>query len=177
MFWLGDENEFWFEKARQPFMVNLHGSKRVISLSDLSVHIVAEFPHCSVKTEVLFANSPLHSICSQLFAYFPPLLWNEVQGRLRLIFEAECINMYFKWLLGSDHSHTQRRKSLSLSLLRLNCKICVCYLSFSQLDVPSFLLKNINILHFYSFHRENKHLFIRNVEFMVSWLLDKALYR
>ena len=174
MFWLGDENEFWCEKARQPFRVNLHGSKSVISFSDSSVHIVAEFPHCSVKTEVLFTNSPLHSICSQLFA-FPPLLWNEVQGRLRLIFEAECINMYFKWFLGSDHSHTQRRKSLSLSLLRLNCEICVCYLSFSQLDVPSFLLKNINILHLYSFHRENKHLFIRNVEFIVSWLLDKTL--
>ena len=137
MFWMGDENEFWFEKTRQHFMVNLYGSKSAISVSDSSVHIVAEFPHCSVKTEVLFTNSPLHSICSQLFA-FPPLLWNEVQGRLRLIFEAECINMYFKWLLGSDHSHTQRRKSLSLSLLRLNCKICACCLSFSQLDVPSF---------------------------------------
>ena len=95
MFWMGDENEFWFEKTRQPFMVNLYGSKSAISVSDSSVHIVAEFPHCSVKTEVLFANSPLHSICSQLFA-FPPLFRNEVQGRLRLIFEAECINMYFK---------------------------------------------------------------------------------
>lgn len=145
-------------------------------VSESSVHIVAERPHCSIKADLLFTNSPLNSIRLELFA-FPLLLWNESPGRLRLIFEAECINMYFKWLLGSDHSHTQRRKSLSLSLLRLNCKMCVCYLSFSQLDVPSFLLKNINILHFYSFHRENKHLFIRNVEFMVSWLLDKALYR
>ena len=73
MFWLGDENEFWFEKARQPFMVNLHGSKSVISFSDSSVHIVAEFPHCSVKTEVLITNSPFHSMCSKLFA-FPLLL-------------------------------------------------------------------------------------------------------
>ena len=112
---MGDENEFWFEKTRQPFMVNLYGSKSAISVSDSSVHIVAEFPHCSVKTEVLITNSPFHSMCSKLFA-FPLLLWNEVQGRLRLIFEAECINMYFKWLLGSDHSHTQRWKSLSLSL-------------------------------------------------------------
>ena len=73
MFWMGNENEFWFEKTRQPFMGNLYGSKSAISVSDSSVHIVAEFPHCSVKTEVLFTNSPLHSICSQLLA-FPPLL-------------------------------------------------------------------------------------------------------
>ena len=56
MFWLGDENEFWFERTRLSVMVNLHGSKSVISVSDSSVHIVAEFPHCSVKTEVLFTN-------------------------------------------------------------------------------------------------------------------------
>ena len=73
MFWLRDENEFWFEKTRLPFMENLHDCTSVISVSDSSVHIVAEYPHCSVKTELLFTNSLLNSIRSQLFA-FPPLL-------------------------------------------------------------------------------------------------------
>ena len=133
---------------------------------DSSVHIVAEFPHCSVKTEVLFTNSPLTQSVHNclLFRPFYEMKFKEDCGLFSKHNVSICISNNFLEVITVTHS----AKNLSLSLLRLNCKICVCYLSFSQLDVPSFLLKYIKILLLYSFHRENKHLFIRNVEFIVS---------
>ena len=48
-----------------------------------------------------------------------------------------CISNDFLEVITVTHS----AENLSLSLLRLNCKICACCLSFSQLDVPSFFIE------------------------------------
>ena len=70
MFWLRNENEFWFEnKTPSHFSVSPQCCNSIISVSDSSVHIVAEFPHCSINTEVLFTNSLLNSIRSELLAF------------------------------------------------------------------------------------------------------------
>ena len=50
IFWLGMENGFWFEKTRLHLIANLPALCCVISVSDSSVHFVAEFLHCSVKS-------------------------------------------------------------------------------------------------------------------------------
>ena len=52
--WLGMENEFWFEKARLHLIANPLAPPLccVISVSDSSAHFVAEFLHCSVKSEL-----------------------------------------------------------------------------------------------------------------------------
>ena len=134
LFLLGDENKFWFEETRLPFAVNLHSCNSVVYVSDSSVHIVAERPHCSIKADLLFTNSLRNSIWLELFA-FPLLLWNEGQRRLRLIFKAECINMYisndFLEVITITHS------AGNFSLLRLNCK---CARVIAKLDAPSFFL-------------------------------------
>ena len=62
------------------FVVNPYGCNNIISVSDSSVHIVADFPHCSIKTEVLLTNSLLNSIRSELLT-FSLLLWNEIRGQ------------------------------------------------------------------------------------------------
>ena len=128
LFWLGDENKFWFEKTKLLLVVNLHSCNSVISVSDSSVHIVAERPHCSIKADMLLTNSPLNSIWLELFT-FPLLSWNEGQGRLRLIFEAECINMY----ISNDFLEviTVTHIAGHFSLLRLNCQMCMCPLSWN----------------------------------------------
>ena len=53
------------------FVVNPQCCNNIISVSDSSVHIVAEFPHCSIKNEVLFTDSLLNSIRSELLAFSP----------------------------------------------------------------------------------------------------------
>ena len=50
-------------------ILNYQCCNNIISVSDSSVHIVAEFPHCSINTEVLFTNSLLNSIRSELLAF------------------------------------------------------------------------------------------------------------
>ena len=62
LFLLGDENKFWFEETRLPFAVNLHSCNSVVYVSDSSVHIVPERPHCSIKADLLFTNSLRNSI-------------------------------------------------------------------------------------------------------------------
>ena len=49
IFWLGMENGFWFEKNETPPYCK-SSLCCVISVSDSSVHFVAEFLHCSVKS-------------------------------------------------------------------------------------------------------------------------------
>ena len=49
IFWLGMENGFWFEKNETPPYCK-SSLCCIISVSDSSVHFVAEFLHCSVKS-------------------------------------------------------------------------------------------------------------------------------
>ena len=49
IFWLGMENGFWLEKNETPPYCK-SSLCCVISVSDSSVHFVAEFLHCSVKS-------------------------------------------------------------------------------------------------------------------------------
>ena len=49
IFWLGMENGFWFEKNETPPYCK-SSLCCIISVSDSSVHFVAEFLHCSVES-------------------------------------------------------------------------------------------------------------------------------
>ena len=66
MYWLGDENDSWFEKkqAVSPLLFIFSVVTIFFSVSDSSVYIVAEFRHCSIKTE-----RALHEFTSQLNPY------------------------------------------------------------------------------------------------------------
>ena len=119
------------------------------------------------RLKVIFTNSLLNSVRSQLLA-FPFLLWNEGQGRLRFIVEAECFNMSdIKQRLGSGHNYTQSRNRLQW--------VVKCARVFMWIDVHLFLMKNTSILRLYSFNRK-RYIYIRK-KFLVPWRLIETLYR
>ena len=78
LFWLGDENKFGFEKTKLPLVVNLHSCNSVISVSDSSVHIVAERPHCSIKAD--FSLLRLNCKCARVINH-----------------EIRCAYFFFYW--------------------------------------------------------------------------------
>ena len=70
IFWLGMENGFWFEKTRLHLIANLPALCCVISVSDSSVHFVAEFLHCSVKSGLTLAlGHPIERPTAEDWAY------------------------------------------------------------------------------------------------------------
>ena len=70
IFWLGMENGFWFEKTRLHLIANLPALCCVISVSDSSVHFVAEFLHYSVKSGLTLAlGHPIERPTAEDWAY------------------------------------------------------------------------------------------------------------
>ena len=93
-----------------PFAVHLQYCITILFLFQAHLFILWQNSRIvALRLKVIFTNSLLNSVRSQLLA-FPFLLWNEGQGRLRFIVEAECIKMSdFKQRLGSGHNYTQSR--------------------------------------------------------------------
>ena len=113
------------ETSCLPFAVHLQCCNNIISVSGSSVYIVAEFQHCSIKTESAF-----YEFTSQLNPFttscFPPpfIKWTSrkmaVHCRGRMYQFVRIQSTFWKW----SQLHTQRRKPLSFTK---SCKMCSCF--------------------------------------------------
>ena len=124
IFWLGMENGFWFEKNETPPYCK-SSLCCVISVSDSSVHFVAEFLHCSVKSGLSLqpwdtpsrdprlkteptSRGALYDCVSwfKTIFFFTAFIINEVEEELEtLILQSKCTDMHLKRFLGvSKHT-------------------------------------------------------------------------
>ena len=156
------------ETSCLPFAVHLQYCITILFLFQAHLFILWQNSRIvALRLKVIFTNSLLNSVRSQLLA-FPFLLWNEGQGRLRFIVEAECFNMSdFKQRLGSGHNYTQSRNRLQWVVKWARV--------FMWIDVHLFLMKNTSILRLYSLNRK-RYIYIRK-KFLVPWQLIETLYR
>ena len=128
MFWLGNENEFWFEKRdSKPLLLVLS----VVTISFLfQIDLFILWQNSRIVASTLRCSSQIHFSTQsvQNFLLFPSfcemkaLEVKEDCGSFTT--ETECINMCFKRLLRSDHNYTQRWKPLSFAI---SCKLCASF--------------------------------------------------